>query len=311
MRALPLRRALALLTLVFLASIGVSSLADAQLGALRRAAERRVEKKADDRIGAATLIEPSFDNTTLEITAERLDKYQAAMEARKAQQAQNRAAYEALDKRASATRDSARIFDNQREREAYESAVTRYDECRSNIRTAMEAEQEKKAQEIIARMQANPMGAQNDPQMKRIMAIMQELTAAQQKGDAAATQAAMTKYQAMMGGATDSVSLDRAAATKCNGRPSRPASMLRYAQLNTRADSLARVGQELLGANTGVKGAAVGMTDIQARMFWERIASWLVGMRDDAPITKTFSKAEYDLLVARRGVLRKAWYGSE
>ena len=311
MRAPPLRRTLAPFTFVLFASLAVASTASAQLGALRRAAERRVEKKADDRIGAATLIEPTFDNTTLEITAERLDKYQAAMEQRKAQQVQNRAAYEAIDKRASATRDSARIFDNQREREAYESQVSRYDECRSGIRTGIEAAQEKKAQDIIARMQANPMAAQNDPQMKRIMTVMQELALAQQKGDAAATQVAMAKYAEIMGGATDSVSLDRAAATKCGGRPSRPASMLRYAQLNARADSLNRVGQELLGANTGVKGAAVGMTDIQARMFWERIASWLVGMRDDAPITKTFSKSEYDLLVARRSVLRKAWYGSE
>ncbi|MBC7841903.1 MAG: hypothetical protein H7099_06310 [Gemmatimonadaceae bacterium] len=311
MRALPFRRAVAPFTIVLLASIAVATTVGAQLGAIRRAAERRVEKKADDRIGAATLIEPTFDNTTLEINAERLDRYQAAMEQRKAQQVQNRAAYEALDRRVSVTRDSAHIFDNQREREAYEASVTRYDECRSGIRTGIEAAQEKKAEDIIARMQANPMAAQNDPQMKRIMTVMQELALAQQRGDAAATQVAMAKYAEIMGGAADSVSLDRAAATRCGGRPSRPASMVRYAQHNTRADSLYKVGQELLGANTGVKGAAVGMTDIQARMFWERIASWLVGMRDDAPITKTFSRSEYDLLVARRSVLRKAWYGSE
>ena len=53
------------------------------------------------------------------------------------------------------------------------------------------------------------------------------------------------------------------------------------------------------------------MTSVQARMFWERIASWLAGMRQDVPITRTFTKSEYDLLTARRSALRRAFSGSE
>jgi len=52
------------------------------------------------------------------------------------------------------------------------------------------------------------------------------------------------------------------------------------------------------------------MTDLQARMMWERVQSWLNGMQKAAPITRTFTKAEYDLLVSRRSDLRKAFSGS-
>lgn len=311
MGAMPFFRAFRPLAVLTLALGSVSTPASAQFGVLKRAAERRVDQKAEDRVGAATLIEPTFDGTTLEITAERLDRYQAAMEARKAQQAQNRAAYDALDKRASVTRDSARAVDNPRERETYETATRRYDECRSGIEQAITAEQEKKVQDIVARMQANPLAAQSDPQLKRIMAVMQELAVAQQRNDPVALKAATEKYATLLGGSTDSVSLDRAAVSKCGARPAQPAGMLRNDSLNARADSLGSAAKMLLGASSGVRGSAVGMTDVQARMFWERIASWLTGMRDDAPITKTFAKGEYDLLVARRGALRKAWHGSE
>jgi hypothetical protein len=311
MRAMSSFRAVRPVAALSLALALIATPARAQFGILKRAAEKRVEQKAEDRVGAATLIEPTFDNTTLEITAERLDKYQAAMEARKAQQAQNRAAYEALDRRATATRDSARMVDNQRDREAYESASRRYDDSRSGIRQGLEAEQEKRGQALAAKAQANPLAAQNDPDIKRFMAIVQEVAAAQQRNDPVALKTATDKYATYMGGATDSASLDRATAAKYGPRPARPASMVRSDMLNTRADSLGTAARALIGASTGVRGAAVGMTDVQARMFWERIASWLSGMRDAAPITKTFSKAEYELLVARRGALRKAWYGSE
>lgn len=311
MRALPFRRALAPLCLALFVSVIATAPLSAQLGALRRAAERRVGQKAEDQANVARLVEPTFDETTVEITAERLDRFQAAMERRRDQQAQNRAAYEALNQRADATRDSAEKAGNDRERTAYESATTRYRECRYDVEKSITAAQERKSQELAARMQANPMAAQNDPKMKEIVGIMQQMAAAQQRGDAAATEALTQKFAAAMGGATDSVSLDRAAATKCGARPVRPASMVRSEQLKQRADSLGKSARDMLASASRVKGSEVGMSDRAAAMFWERIASWLVGMRDDAPITKTFSKAEYELLVARRGALRKAFSGSE
>ena len=121
----------------------------------------------------------------------------------------------------------------------------------------------------------------------------------------------MERLQSSMGGSIDSASVDKASVSKCGSRPVKPAGMIRAQQLNARADSIDVQARTMSGNGSGVKGSEVGMTDVQSRMFWERIQSWLSGMRKDAPITITFTSAEYDLLVSRRGVLRKAFSGSE
>ncbi len=311
MSALPLsRRSIAPLVLGLLTLAAVP--AQAQLGALRRAAERRVEQKVDDKAQVAMLIDPTFDQTTLEITAERLDRYTAAMEQLKSQRAGNRQRYEAMQAQANAIGDSATSSENDRERTAYEQSDQTYDRCRSDVSRALDQQNERASSEISAKMQANPMAAQNDPKVKAMMAIMQEMAAAQRTNDQAAVLRAQEKMVRAIGGAaTDSASIDRAAVSKCGARPRKPASMVRTALLRARADSVSRAANGLLASSGGVSGSAVGMTDVQARMFWERIASWLTGMRKDAPITVTFSRSEYDLLVARRGALRKAFNGSE
>lgn len=278
----------------------------AQLGALRRAAERRVEQKAEDRVQVANLIEPSFDQTTIEITAERLDRFGVALEKLNANRAASRERVDALRAQANVLSDSATAADDNRARNAYENAATRYSECRSGVRQGMESAQDQQSKELAARMQRDPIGAQNDPKVKQMMAIVQEVSAAQQRGDTAGVRRAQEKMAtAMGGGATDSVSLDKAAAPKCGARPAMPASMVRSARFKARADSLEVLARTESGAAARVKGADVGMTDVQARMFSERVRSWLAGMRQDAVITRTFSKAEYDLLVGRRTELRK------
>ena len=311
MRALPSSRALLSHVLVICAMMALSVPLHAQLGGLRRAAERRVGQKADDQSNVAMLVEPTFDNTTIEITAARLDTYQAAMEKRKAQAAQNRAAAEALQHRASATRDSAQELDKPAVRDAYERNASRYDECRRQVQHEQEAAMEQKTQALMAQMQANPTAAQRDPKIKEMMALMQEMGAAQARGDAAATQRTMARLQTLFGGVTDSAGIDRSAVAKCGARPVKPASMLAAAAMNARAETLERDGRALSGGGVGVRGAEVGMSDVQSRMFWERVQSWLAGMRKDAPITVTFTRSEYDLLVARRAALRKAFNGAE
>ena len=311
MRAIPTHRSLLAVGCLILATTSLAAPAQAQLGGLRRAAERRVEQKAEDRVQVANLIEPTFDNTTLEITSDRLDTYLAAMSRVKAQRGANQQRYEAMQTRRSALIDSANAVANDRERQAYERADNTYGQCRQGVRDAAEAEQERKGEALRQRMQRDPIGAQSDPQVKQMMAVVQEIGAAQQSGDTAAVRRAQEKMTQMFGVATDSVSLDRSASPKCGARPAKPASMVRAAAFRARADSVEREARALNSTSGGVKGAEVGMTDVQARMFWERIASWLAGMRNDAPITRTFAKAEYDILVAKRGDLRRAFSGSE
>ena len=285
--------------------------AQAQLGGLvRRAAERRVEQKAEDRIGAANLIEPTFDATTIEITAARLDRYTAAMETLKRSRAANRQRYDALQTQRAALLDSASAAYNKRDAEAYQQADSRYGTCRSEVRRGLDAESEKKMAELQARMQRDPIGSQNDPQVKAFVAAMQEMAQAQQRGDTAASARSVRRMQSMVGGTADSLATNRAVVAKCGALPAKPASMVREEGYRKRAAELDEQARALLSVAGGVKGTEVGMTDAQARMLWERIQSWLNGVAA-APITRTFLRAEYDLLVARRNELKRAFSGIE
>ncbi len=283
--------------------------ARAQLGALRRAAGKAVEQKAEDRSNAAMLIAPTFDATTIEITPERLDRYTAAMLRLKSQRAEMQRRYESMQTQVNALTDSARASDNDLDRNTFERRSTAYGECRSGVQQAADATVERKQQEMMARMQRDPVGSQNDPKVKELMAVMQAMGAAQQSGDEAAIKRAQDNLMRLAGAVTDSASLDRAAVAKCGARPVKPASMVRSEAFQARADSTRSAANALMSSSGGVKGNEVGMTDLQAHMFWERIMSMLNGMRQDALITRTFTKAEYDLLVARRGELRSAFSG--
>jgi hypothetical protein len=306
------RRTIALAALFSVSLAAVSTPVHAQLGGLRRAVERRVEQKAEDRVAVGKLIEPTFDATTVEITGERLDRYVAALERRNAQRAQRQQAYTDMNNRVVATRDSAAALRDGPEMTAYNTAVNRYSECRSGVQRELNQRQEQQGAALQARFQSNPMAAQSDPKMKAMMASMQEISAASQRGDTVAVRTAQERMFAAMGiPLTDSASVDKAAVSRCGARPAVPASKLRAERLSARTDSLGRELAVLGGRGRGIAGSEVGMTDAQSRMFWERVASWLNGMRDGAPVTLTFSRAEYDLLVARRGDLRKAFNGGE
>ncbi len=311
MRTITIRSGLVPLSLTFCVLALSAVPAQAQLGGImRRSVERRVGQKVDDQANIAMLSDPKFDQTTLELTAARLDTYTAAMEKRKETAKADRAKADALRERASALRDSADKVQRPKEEDAYQAATRRYDDCRDQVEQALEKASEASAQRLVTQMQTNPTAAQKDPKIKELMTIMQQLSAAQQKGDAAEVQRLTARYQGLFGQVTDSAAIDKAAVTKCGARPAKPASMVQAEAYRSRADAAQKEASSLEGANSGVSGAMVGMTDVQSQMIWERIESWLSGMRKDAPITVTFTRAEYDELVARRSALRKAFNGS-
>lgn len=305
-----LRRAVPLLTIAVVAT-GYTQPAQAQLGALRRAAERRVEQKAEDRVASATLIPPVFDATTVELTAERLDRYMAAMEKLKGTRAQNRQRYDAMQTQISAAREAAQRADNPKERQGYERSADRYRDCRNDVVEALEAASEAQMTQMSQRMQRDPAGSLNDPKVKQFQSAMTTMAAAQQAGDTAGVRRATERMQGVMGMVVDSAAIDGKAAAKCGARPQKPRSMVLADSLGKHAEQLQVDANALVSTTGGVKGSEVGMTDVQARMVWERIQSWLNGVQDSAPITRTFAKAEYDLLLARRGALRKAFANSE
>jgi len=304
------RRSLPLVALALL-SATLTTPARAQLGALRRAAERRVEQKAEDRVVQATLIPPNFSATTIEITAERLDRYTAAMETRRAAMTSNRQRYDRMQAEISGLRESSQRADNAKDRNVYEAANQRYGDCRGDVVNAMEEDGERQTQAMQQRMMTDPVGAQRDPKVKQLAAVISAMAAAQQSGDTAAILRATERMGAVMGVTIDSAAIDRRAVPKCGARPAKPRSMIITDSLSRRADSVSTAANALINASGGVKGNEVGMTDVQARMMWERIQSWLNGVQDSAPITRTFTKAEYELLLARRGALRKAFSNTE
>lgn len=304
------RRFLLALGCLSAATSAFSAPANAQLGALRRAAERRVEQKAEDRVQVANLIEPTFDNTTLEITPERLERYTAAMEKLKADRAANRARYEAMQTHRSALIDSSNAVENRKETETYNRATQAYESCRSDVLRDIRRAAEASNEALAERMRRDPIGMQQDPKVKEMMAALQEMAAAQRSNDTAAVRRATERMHKMGAAEPDSAGVDRAAAAKCGARPAKPGSLVRAEEMRERAAAIDKAANELNRSSGGVSGALVGMTDAQAKMMWERIQSWLWGMRQDAAITRTFTRAEYDQLVASRGKLQRAFSGS-
>jgi hypothetical protein len=302
-------------TVLLLGTFGLSTLAHAQLGgALRRAAgrqaERKVEERVNDRVQAANLIEPTFDATTVEITPERFERYSAELTKLQASRRANQAESQRLSNVANAQRDSAGRVQNRDEERAYQAARERYGDCREAEEEKMQEQSQARMQQMSEEMQRNPVAMQRDPKMKAIMQLSQEMSAASQRGDQAAMQSVQRRIGAILGIETDSAAFDAKIVPTCGARPRMPASMIAYQRMRARADSTDSRARSLMGRGMSVPGSAVGMTDVQSRMFYERIASWSIGMRQDAPITRTFSRAEYDLLVSKRSDIRRLFSSS-
>jgi hypothetical protein len=231
---------------------------------------------------------------------------------RKATLAANRQRYDSLQNEAAALREAAQRAENPAERRSYEQADSRFRDCRRDVLRTAEAENERQMQALTARMQANPVAMQNDPKVREIVAAMQALAQAQESGDTAAVARATRRVQSTMGGgALDSASIDRRAVSTCGVRPARPRSVITADSLSKAAQDKSSEAGALFKTTGGVTGAEVGLTDEQAYEMWERIMSWLNGVRDGAPITRMFSRAEYDLLLGRRLDLKRAFGTAE
>jgi hypothetical protein len=297
--------ALALLSIVLLAPP-----AQAQFGIMKRAIESKVGEKADDKMNAASLIEPTFNSTTLEITQERLDKFMAALQDRRAHEADRRKQQEDLNVRINALRDQANKVDDRKIHMAWDQSTDRYKRCRDQVETDAGNAAQAKNEAVAKRMQANPLGAQSDPEVRKYVELMQKAAMAQQSGDTAAARRAQEQMGTLMtGGVRDSVSQDKAALPKCGERPPMPASVRQAQELTAQADKLQLDEKALYDAQQNVPGDKVGMNNLQAKEMEERLLAFLGGARDSAPITKTFSKNEYDLLLKNRAPLKKAFYG--
>ncbi len=289
----------------------------AQFGALRRAVEQkageRVEQRADDRANVALLQPPTFDGTTVELTDAILDGYVAAYTRLGATRATRQAEADRLHALASAQEDSARAIEsrNERDRQRHERSADTWRTCADRVRDERDAAAEKAAEAFAARLQANPVAAQNDPTMRKATELMTRMAAAQSRGDGKEVERIQGELQKVLGsiGTADSASTATATRTRCGAEPATPAWVVQATALHERS----RATRALANAKTASAGrpsaADLGLTDVQAAMVEERIASWLGGMRASAPLTVRFTRAEYDRLVSRRDAIRRAKRG--
>jgi hypothetical protein len=284
----------------------------AQLGALRRAVEKkaadRVEQRVEDRSNEAMLQPPTFDATTVELTDAILDRWVAAHEAIRSQRASQQGGVDRLEAEAGARTDSALALERPDERRRFEQERDRYRQCETEVRHAADADAQRAQQALEARLKADPMRAMNDPQMQRLAEAMQAMAAAQARGDTAAARRHHDAFIRAAGG-LDEAGFRRTVTTRCGAAPSEPRWMATQTALRLRADSSRAKAAREMRVLARPTGAALGVSDVAAAMVEERIMSFLAGMRPSAPITVRFTKAEHDRLVRRRGELSRARRG--
>lgn len=287
-------------------------------GAIADKATDKATEKATDRIDdkTVTLLPPTFDKTTVEITPARLDAFVAALGEIRATRAQKRKELEPMWKERDALYAQADKAFSDRDREAFDRVNRSYDECASGVRDKVQdqnnARAEARAREMQAKAVADPRSVMNDPMLKEQMAYAQLMAQAQSRNDQAEVARlqkemeakTMARMKAM--GFADSTAAEAATVKACGPRPAKPAGLVRQEQLQAQGKALGeRIDRIQKEADGQVPGSRLGLTDTQAAMLAERIEAFLSGSRSH-PITRTFTKGEWDLLAGRRDELRKA-----
>jgi hypothetical protein len=270
------------LVLAFALAI-VASPADAQLGALKKRAEKAVANKVAPQPTTARPT-PAFDNVVVELTDARLGQMLAGFAAEEKTATKNREA-EAGQK----NRDAA----YRREREKYERAMTDWEKRRASVNQCSK----KYEPEMEARAnRAQSMVERVDTMAMKAVAL--RIQNAQQRGDIAEARRLTDSLTAVMaaigrqGNTSDIHARARAECGEAGEEPRAPEAPAQPASLSTLSDG----------------SRAAGIPEEQYRIARERILAWL-SLGDDK-ITRgetkyAFTDAELSALNGRRGELRR------
>ena len=276
--------------------------ATAQLGGLvKKARDKAVESQVEKRVGATTSASadaaPKFDDTTVELTNERVAQMIRGLSA-------GRAILEArtplFARRDEAYKRRAELSDaNEKALDAYTVKRDESQRCRSN---AMYASRETRRKATDARNKELSAKAMNDPAYRqKIMELMPKITAAQQKGDTAEVK----KLMAQMGVGEDDTKADTAAAdAKCGKEPAKPAALVEMDKLDADAQKLSDDIRKMEEQAAATEQKESGLTERQFMMARERIEAYLSAVKYKAN-PGGFSAAERDALGARRADLEK------
>lgn len=265
---------------LLLSGLLASSAAQAGLGSLTKSAKDKATKVVS---GSPATPAPKFDQTTLELTPERLDQLIACRKA-------------AND----ATKDRAKLVEraNQIQKElndlqakngdaitANENQRHEVDNCRSS---AFEAIKHQKIQQAIANMQGNP----------DMMRKVSELSAQAAQASAAGDTAKMLRlndelYRAIGMGHADTLAIDKQCGVVPPVHPAKPRMDALTAEWNDLMAKIRAMDEQALK----IQREKCGMNEEQLGMAWDRIQQFLEGKG-------SFTDAERKALTERKDVLK-------
>lgn len=267
------------------ALVAVASPAQAQLGGLKKRAEKAVANKVAPKAAASgTRVTPTFDDAVVELTEARVAQLLTGFAA-EARAAQKNEASEAGRK----DREAA----YQREREAYERAHAAWEKKGA----AWDACMEKYRAEMTARSQQGQSFVQSTDTMK-LKAIALRIQNAQQRGDMTEARRLTDSLTSMMGKAVaqyGTADIEKRANAECGAQPEepmRPEAPAQPVSVSTLSDG----------------SKASGIPEEQYRIARERVLAWL-SLGDDkitrGETTYAFTDSELAALNARRADLRQ------
>ena len=294
------------------ATIPVST-ASAQFGGLvkkarDKAVEQQVEKQVEKRTGSPSSSRadapPTFDEVTLELTADRVDGVIRGLTAGRAVLdgkggGPSRATLVASRDQA-ATKSADLSSQNAKLLNSYTNSRDEDRRCRIKAR---DISREKRQAETAKRTQEYQAKAMSDPAFReKAMAIGQKMAVAVQRGDTAEVRrlGAELGLQADDGEKVDSI----AGVKACGPVPAKPAVLLQIEQLDKQANELTEQIRQLEEKSAATEVKESRLTERQFLMARERIEAYLSAMKYNSK-PGAFSPAEIEALSARRADFEK------
>ena len=307
------RLAIVIAAFAAIATVTPTSTASAQFGGLVKKArdkvvEQQVEKQVEKHTGSPSSSRadapPTFDEVTLELTADRVDAVIRGLTAGRAvldgtRGGPSRATLiasrdEAANKSANLSTQNAKLLNT------YTNNRDEDQRCRNKAR---DVSREKRQAETEKRNQEYQAKAMSDPAFReKAMAIGQKMAVAQQRGDTAE----IRRLGAELGlKVDDGEKIDSIAAVKaCGPVPDKPAVLVQIEQLDKQANDLTEQIRQLEEKSAATEVKESRLTERQFLMARERVEAYLSAMKYKSK-PGAFSPAEIEALNARRADLEK------
>jgi hypothetical protein len=276
--------------------------ASAQLGGLvKKARDKAIESQVEKRVGGTSASSadaaPKFDETTVELTSERVAGMLRGLQAGRA----------VLDTRTPLNERRDAIYKTREplwnaNQKAYDAYLRQRDENQRCRNDAMEVSREKRQKVTDARNKELSAKAMNDPAFRqKIMELTPKLAEAQQKGDTVE----LKRLMKQMGVGEEDTKADTVAAdAKCGKETPKPAFLVQTDSLDGLANRLTDDIRKIEEKAASTEQKESGLNERQFMMARERIEAYLSAMKYNGK-PRGFSPNELAALGARRADFEK------